>query len=400
MTNALAGSDPCVEQQAPTRKVDPDLIGFAASGGGYRATLVHVGALWRLNQMGWLRKIHRFSGVSGGSIALGRLAACWTQLVWDGDQATNFLDLVAFPLIAFTRRRLDLLAIVSRLLPGRGDYIEQAYRAGLVGDLLLKDLPEHPQFTFNATSLQSGVSFRFTRAYARDYRVGCLPYPAIPLASAIAASSAFPPFLSPYRLDLRAQPLTAPANSPFDERFRTRVVLTDGGVYDNLGLQTLDHFGVVIASDAGAPGVTQASPAGFWPLQIFRVLSLISEQTRARRRSEFFQRITMGQRTGTLWTFKTRTAGAPPPNDGQPLLVINPQRQDELASTPTRLWPFTQTRTRELVNLGYALADAGLRCWMAQTGTAPLWPYPECSLESPPTGPVRPLAGAPTVRDA
>src|SRR5256886_2347720 len=55
---------------------------------------------------------------------------------------------------------------------------------------------------------------------------------------AIAASSAFPPFLSPYRLDLRAQPLTAPANSPFDERFRTRVVLTDGGVYDNLGLQT------------------------------------------------------------------------------------------------------------------------------------------------------------------
>ena len=152
MTNALAGSDPCVEQQAPTRKVDPDLIGFAASGGGYRATLVHVGALWRLNQMGWLRKIHRFSGVSGGSIALGRLAACWTQLVWDGDEATNFLDLVAFPLIAFTRRRLDLLAIVSRLLPSRGDYIEQAYRAELVGDLLLKDLPEHPQFTFNATA--------------------------------------------------------------------------------------------------------------------------------------------------------------------------------------------------------------------------------------------------------
>jgi hypothetical protein len=71
----------------------------------------------------------------------------------------------------------------------------------------------------------------------------------------------------------------------------------------------------------------------------------------------------------------------------------------QLGATPTRLWPFARGRTYELVNLGYALADAGLRGWMGQTGPAPRWPYPDWSLESPPRLPARPLAGPPTDRD-
>jgi hypothetical protein len=108
----------------------------------------------------------------------------------------------------------------------------------------------------------------------------------------------------------------------------------------------------------------------------------------------------MKLRTGTLWTFKTRISETPAPRDGTTLLVVNPERQNQLAATPTRLWPFSARRTRELVNLGYALADAGLRGWMAQTGPAPRWPYPDCSLDFPPREPARPLAGSPTVRDA
>ncbi len=401
--SATTPFDPCAQQLTYSTAVDPRRIGFAASGGGYRATLLHVGALWRLNELGWLIKIDRFSGVSGGSITLGRLAACWPDLSWSGGEATNFKTLVADPLIHFARgARLDLPAVLHGMLPWlRGcNYLERAYRDQLVGALRLNELPEHPQFTFNATSMQSGVSFRFTRVYARDYRVGCLPYPAISLAAAIAASSAFPPFLSPYRLDLRATPLLPVPNSPFDERFRTAVVLTDGGVYDNLGLQTLERFGTVIASDAGAAGVAEAAPTGVWPLQVLRVLALLSEQTRARRRHEFFERIGLGLRTGTLWTFKTLVADAPAPPDGVPLLHVDPDRQKQLAATPTRLWPFSEAVTFGLVNLGYALADAGLRSRMGVTGGAPRWPYPEHSLETPPTKPTRPLAGSPTASDA
>jgi hypothetical protein len=34
-----------------------DGVGLCLSGGGYRAMLFHVGALWRLNELGWLRRL-------------------------------------------------------------------------------------------------------------------------------------------------------------------------------------------------------------------------------------------------------------------------------------------------------------------------------------------------------
>ena len=48
--------------------IDPQLIGLALSGGGFRATLFHLGTLWRLNELGYLPKLDRISSVSGGSI--------------------------------------------------------------------------------------------------------------------------------------------------------------------------------------------------------------------------------------------------------------------------------------------------------------------------------------------
>jgi len=45
-----------------------DLTGLALSGGGFRATLFHLGAFWRLNELGYLPNLDRVSSVSGGSI--------------------------------------------------------------------------------------------------------------------------------------------------------------------------------------------------------------------------------------------------------------------------------------------------------------------------------------------
>jgi len=45
-----------------------DGIGLCLSGGGYRAMLFHVGALYRLNEFGLLPRIARIASVSGGSI--------------------------------------------------------------------------------------------------------------------------------------------------------------------------------------------------------------------------------------------------------------------------------------------------------------------------------------------
>src|ERR1044072_5945833 len=48
-------------------------VALCLSGGGYRAMLFHLGALWRLNEAGLLRGLVRVSSVSGGSITAGVL---------------------------------------------------------------------------------------------------------------------------------------------------------------------------------------------------------------------------------------------------------------------------------------------------------------------------------------
>src|SRR5438093_13237989 len=99
------------------------------------------------------------------------------------------------------------------------------------GDATLQDLPDAPRFVINATNVQSGVLWRFSKPFMGDYRVGLVNAPAIPLAQAVAASSAFPPLLSP--LDLRLDPSQFTAGSGYDLHrapFTSQVVLSDGGV--------------------------------------------------------------------------------------------------------------------------------------------------------------------------
>jgi NTE family protein len=54
-----------------------DVVGLCLSGGGYRAMIYHVGALVRLNELGFLPKLREIASVSGGSITAGMLAAAW-----------------------------------------------------------------------------------------------------------------------------------------------------------------------------------------------------------------------------------------------------------------------------------------------------------------------------------
>src|SRR5918996_6204949 len=66
-------------------------IALCLSGGGYRAMLFHLGALWRLNELGYLLKLNRISSVSGGSITSGVLAVSWSHLAFDAaGVCTNF----------------------------------------------------------------------------------------------------------------------------------------------------------------------------------------------------------------------------------------------------------------------------------------------------------------------
>src|SRR5215218_1741344 len=74
----------------PRRPPEPG-IALCLSGGGYRAMLFHLGALWRLNEAGYLPRLDRVSSVSRGSMTNGALANAWARLDFDdAGVARNF----------------------------------------------------------------------------------------------------------------------------------------------------------------------------------------------------------------------------------------------------------------------------------------------------------------------
>ena len=78
MAKRKRNSEP--ETPLTTETVDGELqegVALCLSGGGYRAMVVHVGSLIRLNQLALLPKLSRVSSVSGGSITAGVLGLNW-----------------------------------------------------------------------------------------------------------------------------------------------------------------------------------------------------------------------------------------------------------------------------------------------------------------------------------
>jgi len=186
--------------------------------------LFHLGALWRLNEFGLLRKLVRISSVSGGSITAGVLGLRWKALTFDAaDVATNLEPLVVRPIRNLADATIDQGAIIwGTLLPRKtiADEVAAEYRKYLFGNATLQDLPsdtEGPRFVINATNVQTKALWRFSKPFMGDYRVGLIRNPNTELAVAVGASSAFPPFLSPAELKLNPADFdstTAPRKDP------------------------------------------------------------------------------------------------------------------------------------------------------------------------------------------
>jgi len=241
-------------------------VGLCLSGGGYRATLFHAGGVIRLNELGVLPRLSRVSSVSGGSICAGILGMNWSKLKFDADGiATNLGEVFVKPCLDATARTLDIRVSLEGLLPfvSAGNRLSHLYDRFIFNGFKLNALPESPVFVFNATNLQTSGLIRFTRRYIADWRALMCENHQVSLADAVAASSAFPPILSPLRLDLSGETVSTPPGARFsDPELHRQPVLVDGGVYDNLGLEPVwKRCGVVIASYAGFNA--RAEPSNF-----------------------------------------------------------------------------------------------------------------------------------------
>ena len=272
-----------------------DGVALSLSGGGYRAMVFHVGALWRLNEVGLLGKLTRISSVSGGSITAGALALAWKNLNFQNGIAKLFGDFVA-QIRKMADTNVDVGAVIGGiLLPGTiSDRVAEAYDEVLFKGATLQDLPDDtgrkaPRFVINATNVQTAALWRFSRPFMGDYRVGLIHNPDVKLSSAVAASSAFPPILSPATLRL-TQKVVATEGADLNQAPYTQVaILSDGGVYDNLGLETVKRFTTLLVSDAGQKIAPEPEPHEDWARHSLRILDTIDNQVRSLRRRQLIE---------------------------------------------------------------------------------------------------------------
>ena len=343
-------------------------VGLALSGGGFRAVLFHCGALMRLNQLGILSTLARVSSVSGGSIVAGVLATRWPSLQVDAHDGfiRNLEEAVIEPLRDFTSETVDVGVVLGGAInPFRtaGEELIRCYRKRLGLGVKLRDLGDSgPRFVFNSTNYATGVTFRFSKPYCGDYRIGLMEEHDFDVAFAVGCSSAFPPVLAPIVVDSDPSLFrkTKGANLWDDEDYRRRQHLADGGVYDNLGLETVwGRYETVLVSDAGKPFEFDPSSGGYLADQLGRIRDIGLNQALALRRRmliDAFQHQHGGAK-GAYWGIDTEIA-----NYGlADAIPVSARTSHELAQIRTRLNRFTEEEQDRLMNWGYAVCDAAIR---------------------------------------
>src|SRR5215470_3030661 len=225
-------------------------IGLALSGGGFRASLYHLGLVRFLRDAGLLPCVSHITAVSGGSIIAAHLVLNWDRYNGSASEfdaaAAEFLSVVRldvrnrivrrFPLALPLRWPRRLLGRSNRKLSRTG-LLEYHYERFLCGDTSLFELPERPQLHILATNLSEGCLCSFNRngllmvrrQPGGTFRIDHIHIGLATVAMAVTASSAFPGFFPPLELT------GADVGANIGEFGRQ--AYTDGGVFDNLGVR-------------------------------------------------------------------------------------------------------------------------------------------------------------------
>jgi predicted acylesterase/phospholipase RssA len=287
-------------------------VGLALSGGGFRASLFHIGVLARLAELDMLRHVEVLSCVSGGSIIGAyyylEVRKLLQEKTDDEITAQDYLDLVArvereFLLGVQANLRIRVIARPwVNLRMAFFDYSRTQRLGELYEELLfsrvkdggegkprlLRDLKVQPKdappdfspknhnwrrhhkvpaLILNATTINTGHNWQFTTSWMGEspaliddevdanYRLRRVYHEDAPgehaklrLGAAVGASSCVPGLLEPLALH---------------DFYPDKVVrLIDGGVHDNQGIEGLleQDCSVLLVSDASGQNGTQDNP--------------------------------------------------------------------------------------------------------------------------------------------
>jgi predicted acylesterase/phospholipase RssA len=376
-------------------------IGLALSGGGFRATLYHLGLVRFLRDAGLLQQVTHITSVSGGSITAAHLALNWDLYTGSAEQfdqaAARLLDFTRldvrnrivrrFPLGLLLRGPRRLLGLSNRQLT-RAGLLERQYEQHLYGDKSLFELPERPELHILATNLSEGCLCSFNRdglwmmqekdgrSQIEKIRVGLMT-----VAMAVAASSAFPGFFPP--LELTGHDVGA-RGGEFG-----RQAYTDGGVFDNLGVRMFrwltpllteeNAVDGVLISDVGKRILVQTSQAGGLIRTALRSSDILMDRV-WQLETENFQ--------DTFGFVFARVSDVVGPHEDPTALHAEVQRQ--IANIRTDLDEFSPLETSCLIRQGYCVGRKACRSradlFGSELPSNPPWdPVPPASV--PPDAP-------------
>ncbi len=328
----------------------PRRIGLALSGGGFRAAAFHLGVFRKLDALGLLDKVDLISCVSGGSIAGAVLAMGW------GDRKAAIEKLDAY----LRTRSIAVASVIGGLVDpfaSRTDKLADSYDRDLFGGKTLGDLDGGPRLYINATSLATGNLFFFATgeglgAELGDHELGdAQDATSFSVARAVAASSSFPPVFPPLRLDERD---FAPT------KLVEYVTLTDGGVYDNLGVNPLlrverNRLDYAIVSDAGTPFATDDRPTEASFGVLFSLIQILMEQVRGLQFDRLQHRYAAGRGPKPLWFSVDSREGEATPGDAERASTVG-----------TNLRRLTATEMEVLQRHAGSLVERRLRDYAAE----------------------------------
>jgi NTE family protein len=384
-----------------------DGIAVCLSGGGYRAMLFHTGVLWRLLEFGLLSPgnhtakqpngtslavgtFKRISSVSGGSIISAMLGHKWKSLDFTSSatRVATYQSAVVKPIrdlasVTLASGTLEgaIQVLTDIVTPGSvNEHLARAYNKHLYKKAKLNELPAEPRWVINAANLQSGALWRFMSPYMRDWKVGKnTRTDKVSIAQAVAASSAFPPVLAPATFEFEEGDYTPAtggqgANNLQRPPYTTEVQLADGGVYDNLGLETAyKRYRTLFVSDAGAPFKSLKDVPTNWAGLGKRVIDVVDNQVRSLRKRLLLNALVTGTRHGAYWDIDADIARLTAPGK-----LPCPHAQTlKLAGLGTDLGEKDDKTQERLINWGFALCDASVRTWFDTALPPPTgFPYP------------------------
>ncbi|MCK4763792.1 MAG: patatin-like phospholipase family protein [Candidatus Aminicenantes bacterium] len=344
-------------------------LGLCLSGGGFRASLFHLGALRRLNELNILAQVETISSVSGGSILSAFIAQ---KMIDKGLTVLDFSDWekeISKPFRLFTS--VDIRTIpfflflgTNAIFPGlRIACLKGSYKKRLTS-LEIGELPDKPNFIFCAADLTFGVNWEFSKEKIGDYRAGYLKKGKgldWHVAYAVTASSSFPPIFGP--VSVPAKPDDFKKGS-YKEKDRNSLIsnlkLSDGGVYDNMGIQPVsESHKCILVSNCGAPFDFVTS--GNYIRRLLRYTTVITNQAAALRKKLFFSGLYKRWHEGAYWSISQRILKKSDYESSEYKGYPQELVKDVLSKMRTDLDAFTEAEKKILENHGYFAADYGLK---------------------------------------